>query len=92
MITRFSPLTWKIISDPRLNPKDAAGSRLLLECMALQQMILSKTGQEYVNYLRAIELKNLGMQPEGIENYINMMGTTDAKTLRQYIEGILLRR
>lgn len=85
MLTRFSALTWSIITNPGFDSKDASANRVLGEIATLQQTILAKTGQEYLTWLRDVELRNLGLQQTAIDEYIHAMSTTDSKTFKQFI-------
>jgi len=87
MITRFSSITWALMTSPNFDPKDAQANRVVGEIAILQQAILAKTGREYLNWLKDSELRNLGIPDAAIEEYLRALTTTDAKNFKQ----ILLR-
>ena len=86
MMERFSPLCWALPSNEIFNPKDAQGRQVLGEAAGLQQAIYSKTGQEYLKWLRDVELRNMGMNVATIDEYLNALCTFDAKRFRQYFQ------
>lgn len=86
MITHFSPLCWAIPSNPDFNSKDAQGKQALGEAAILQKAIFSKTGQGYFNYLKDVELRNMGMDDDSIKEYLNALVGLDAKGFRQFFQ------
>ena len=89
MIERFSPLCWALPSDTNFNPKDAQGRLVLGEAAGLQRAIYAKTGQEYLTWLREVELRGMGMNEAAVEEYLNALCTFDAKRFRQYLQVCL---
>ncbi|KAI9726575.1 MAG: pre-tRNA nuclear export protein [Chrysothrix sp. TS-e1954] len=89
MITRFSPLTWSIMTDRQLSPKELQANRTIGELATLQQTVLAKTGSQYARYLRETELSNLGLQQGAINEYIHAMATMDMKTFRNFVQRFL---
>lgn len=83
---RFSPLCWALPSNSDFNPKDAQGRQVLGEAAALQKTIFTKTGQQYLNYLRDVELRGMGMDESTINDYIGALCTLDQKGFRQYFQ------
>ena len=86
MITRFSPLCWAIPSHSNFDTKDAQAKQVLTEAAALQKAIYSKSGQEYLTYLRTVELRSMGMDSGSIETYINSLSSMDLKGFQQYFK------
>jgi len=86
MIERFSPLCWAMPSNPNFNPKDAQAKQALGEAAGLQKAILAKTGEQYLTWLRDIELRNMGMGEGDVQEYLNTLCHTDAKGFRQYFQ------
>lgn len=84
MITRFSPLCWALPSNPNFDAKDAQGKQVLLEAAALQKAIYAKTGQEYLTYLREVELNGMGMNSGIIDDYLRNLSTLDIKAFQNY--------
>ncbi|KAK2751615.1 pre-tRNA nuclear export protein [Onygenales sp. PD_40] len=91
MITRFSPLCWSLPMTPAFNPKDAQAKQVLGEAAGLQKVIYSKTGQEYVDWLRARELPGLGMGGDLVNEYVGSLEQLDAKGFRQFFQSFIQR-
>ncbi|KAK5003057.1 pre-tRNA nuclear export protein, partial [Cryomyces antarcticus] len=83
IITRFSPICWALPSNPSFNAKDMQARQVLSEVASLQQMILLKTGQEYLTWLRDKELREMGLQGQVIDEYLRAL-TGDAKAFKQF--------
>lgn len=86
MMTRFSPLCWTVPMNPNFNPKDAQGKQVLGEAAGLQKAIYVKTGQEYMTWLREVELNGMGIDGNTIEEYMRALVTLDAKGFRQFFQ------
>lgn len=86
MITRFSPLSWAIPSNPSFDPKDAQGKQVLSEAAGLQKAIYNKTGEEYLVYLRNVELGGMGMDAATVETYLAAITTMDLKAFQQFFK------
>lgn len=91
MMTTFSPLCWAVPSNPDFDPKDAQGKQVLGEAAALQKAIYTKTGQEYLTYLKDIELNGMGMNSATINEYLNALSQSDNKAFQQFFKVILSR-
>ena len=91
MMERFSPLCWSLPSNATFNPKDAQGRQVLGEAAGLQKAIYAKIGQEYLTWLKDVELWGMGMNDATIEEYLNALCTFDAKKFRQFFQVSLLR-
>ena len=86
MMTRFSPLCWAIPSNANFDSKDAQGKQVLGEAAALQKAIYSKAGQEYLSYLRNVELCGMGMDAGTIEDYLSALCVMEVKEFQQYFK------
>ncbi|KAL1984008.1 hypothetical protein VTN96DRAFT_9693 [Rasamsonia emersonii] len=91
MFTRFSPLCWALPSTPSFNPKDAQARQVLAEAGGLQHTIYSKTGAEYVEYLRTRELPSMGMGSDLIDEYLNALTQLDMKGFRGFFQSFIQR-
>lgn len=86
MMTRFSPLCWALPSNADFDAKDAVGRQVLGEAASLQKSIYAKTGQEYLSWLRDVELIGMGMDTQTIEDYLRALCTYDAKGFRLFFQ------
>lgn len=86
MIERFSPLVWALPSNAAFDPRDAQAKNVLGEAAGLQMAIYIKLGAEYLSYLEQTELKNLGLNPEGIKQYLEALVTVDSKKFKRYFQ------
>ncbi|KAL9124405.1 MAG: hypothetical protein Q9217_006260 [Psora testacea] len=91
MMTRFSPLCWVIPSDANFDCKDAQGKQVLGEAAALQKAIYAKAGQQYLTYLREVELSSMGMGSTTMEEYLNAICNMDTKAFQQYFKDLVQR-
>lgn len=91
MMTRFSPLCWGLPATPSFNAKDAQARLVLGEAANLQKTIYSKTGQEYLSWLRDNELRNMGMNDDMINDYLNKLTGLDAKGFKAYFQSFVNR-
>lgn len=92
MMERFTPLCWAMPSNPNFNFKDAQAKQALGEAAGLQKTIYTKTGQQYLRWLRDVELRNMGMGDGDIQNYLNALGNMDGKGFRQFFQVGSVRR
>lgn len=86
MITRFSPLCWVLPATESFNAQDAQARLVLGEAANLQKIIYTKTGQEYLSWLRNNELRSMGMNDEMINDYLRKMTSLDTKGFRTYFQ------
>ncbi|KKK17427.1 hypothetical protein P175DRAFT_0535543 [Aspergillus ochraceoroseus IBT 24754] len=91
MITRFSPLCWALPATPSFNPKDAQAKQVLAEAGALQRTIYSKTGMEYIEYLRDRELPGMGMGADLVEEFLGTLSRLDMRGFRQFFPSFIQR-
>jgi exportin-T len=92
MMTTFSPLCWAVPSNPNFDPKDAQGKQVLGEAAALQKAIYTKMGQEYLTYLKDVELSGMGMNSATINEYLSALSQSDTKAFQQFFKVILFRQ
>ena len=59
---------------------------MLGEAAGLQRAIVSKNGQEYLTWLRDVELRGMGMDGSTIDEYLQALCTFDPKRFRQYFQ------
>lgn len=86
IMERFSPLCWAMPSNPNFNSKDAQARQALGEAAGLQKSIYIKTGEQYLTWLRDVELRNMGMGDGDIQEYLNTLRNADVKVFRQYFQ------
>lgn len=86
MMTTFSPLCWAIPSNSNFDPNDAQGKQVLSEAALLQRAILAKTGQEYLTWLRDVELSGMGMDNNTIDEYLRALCNNDAKGFQRFFQ------
>ena len=84
MITTFSPICWAAPTNPKFDAKDAQGKQVLSEAAALQKAIYIKTGQDYINYLRDVELSGMGMDSSNIDRFVDALCNADMKSFQQF--------
>ena len=89
MISRFSPLTWSVMTNPSFHPKDPTTAKVVQEIAALQQIILSKTGATYVSSLQQKELPGIGLQQTIVEEYLRCITTMNGREFRQWLTKFL---
>ncbi len=92
MMTTFSPLCWAVPSNPNFDPKDAQGKQVLGEAAALQKAIYTKTGQEYLTYLKDVELSGMGMNSATTNEYLSALSQSDTKAFQQFFKVTLFRQ
>lgn len=88
-MTRFSPLTWALISSPSFNHKDAQARSALQEAAALQWTILRKCGMRYEAYLREQELSGMGFQGNMVEEYIGHLRDPEQRGWKKFFTGFV---
>ena len=84
MMARFSPLCWALPASPSFNAKDAQARQVLSEAAGLQKTIFSKTGQEYLSWLRDNELRNMGMNDEMIDEFLGKLSGLDMRAFKTF--------
>ncbi|WEW58821.1 pre-tRNA nuclear export protein [Emydomyces testavorans] len=91
MITRFSPLCWALPMNSSFNPKDAQAKQVLGEAASLQKIIYSKTGLEYIRWLRETELPGMGMGSDLVNEYVASLELLDVKGFRHFFQAFIQR-
>lgn len=84
MFTHMSPLCWALPTTPSFNSKDAQAKQVLAEAGGLQRTIYSKTGMEYIEYLRTEELPKIGMGGELVDEFTGALMRLDVRGFRQF--------
>ena len=88
-ISRFSPLSWAIPASPGFRVRDPSARNVIYEIAALQQEILKKTGNMYVEALR-MELRGMGAAEGNIATYVSKL-KGDSKQFREFLVTFLGR-
>ncbi|PNS21488.1 hypothetical protein CAC42_1267 [Sphaceloma murrayae] len=88
-MTRFSPLTWALISSPSFNHKDAQARSALQEAAGLQWTILRKCGPRYESYLREQELSSMGFQRNMVDEYIGHLKDPEQRTWKKFFTSFV---
>lgn len=91
MMERFSPLCWALPSQPNFDPKDAQGKQAMGEAAGLQKAIYTKTGEEYLSFLKTTELNSMGMDAGTVDEYLRALSTFDGKGFKQYFQALVQR-
>ena len=91
MIERFSPLCWALPSQTNFDPKDAQGRQAMGEAAGLQKAIYSKTGEEYLSFLRNSELSSMGMDAGTVDDYLRALSNSDTKAFKQFFQSLVQR-
>lgn len=91
MMERFSPLCWALPSQPSFDPKDAQGRQAMGEAAGLQKAIYTKTGEEYLSFLKTTELSSMGMDAGTVDEYVRALSTADPKGFKQYFQALVQR-
>lgn len=91
MISQFSPLCWAVPTSRAFNPKDAQARQLLAEAAVLQKTIYTKTGQEYLSWLRDSELRNMGMNDDMINEYLRNLVELDQRTFKAFFQNFVTK-
>lgn len=86
MIERFSPVGWRILSNPSLETGDAQTRTVIWEVAALQKTIYAKTGVEFVEHLRGVYFPNENFPQAPAEEYLQALQTLDQKAFRQFFQ------
>ena len=89
-MNRFTPLSWALLTSPKFDAKDAQGRQVLLEIASMQLQILRKTGQPYLEALRA-QLRGLGVEERTAEDYLRAMTERDEKGFRTFFVQLFVR-
>jgi exportin-T len=88
-ITHFSPLSWAIPSGDGFKVRDPTSRLFVQEIAVLQQELLKKTGEVYINALRS-ELGGMGVAGSEVEIYLQRL-RGDTKGFKEFLVGFLGR-
>jgi exportin-T len=88
-ITRFSPLSWAIPATQGFRVHDPASRSLVFEMANLQQEILKKTGNIYLEAL-STELKSMGVVDGEVKAYLEKL-QGDRRHFQEWLTGFLGR-
>ena len=91
ILGRFSPLSWALLSSPSFNAKDPQARQVISEVATLQQNMLAKTGDQYLTWLKDVELKNMGVGPDAAEEYLRALAGMDVKGFRAFLTAFVGR-
>ena len=91
MITRLSPVCWALPTNPAFNPKDAQARQVLGEVASLQKTIYTKTGKDFLTYLREVWFPSLRLDAGAGEEYLHALEQREAKGFRQFFLVSLAR-
>lgn len=89
-ITRFTPLSWALLTSPQFDAKDAQARQVLLEIAGMQLQILRKTGHPYLEALKG-QLMGLGVDEKTTEDYVRAMTERDEKGFRTFFVQLFVR-
>lgn len=81
ILQRFHPVCWEVLRDASFNPSDAQTRQVMNEIVQLQQTIYTKTGDMFIQDLRATLFPSLGI--DGAE-YLQYLAT-DRKSFLNYL-------
>ena len=81
-VSRFSPLAWIVPSSPAFKSKDPQYRSFITEIASLQEIILRKTGQMFIDELRR-QLGGMGASAADIDRYVIAL-LDQAKSTRGY--------
>lgn len=84
MIERFSADCWGLLTNPSFNPRDAQARQVMAEIASLQKTIYSKTGEEFLAYLRDMWFPGLALEKSVADEYVTALRTRDLKGFRQF--------
>lgn len=90
MIERFSPLCWELPSSRNFDLKDAQAKYALGEAALMKKAIYTKTGQQYLDFLRDVELRGTGMGDAAIVEFLKALAEFDSKQFRTYFQVCLI--
>ena len=90
VVTRFSPLTWALVSSPQFSAKDAQARAALAEAAVLQWTVLRKCGAMYERHLRETEMRGVGFDEASAERYVGrMMGDKEVREFKKFVVGFV---
>lgn len=81
-VSRFSPLVWTVPASPGFKSKSPQARSFITEIATLQETILRKTGQMYIDELRR-QLNGMGASQADIERYVAAL-VEQARSRKRY--------
>ncbi|KAI9804880.1 MAG: hypothetical protein M1825_001249 [Sarcosagium campestre] len=91
MVERFTPPGWTLPTNASLNPKDAQTRQAFGEAATLQRAIYTKTGDDYLVYLRDVTFPRLGIDQTGGEEYRRALQEKDVRGFKHYFLDLIQR-
>ena len=90
LIARFSSLSWNVMRNSGLHPREASAAKVVQEIATLQQTILTKTGAAYVDsLLQDKDLPAIGLGGDVLAQYLRSITTMDNKAFKQWLTKLL---
>ncbi|CAN8097199.1 unnamed protein product [Discula destructiva] len=81
VLQRFHPVCWEVLRDPQFNPSDAQTRQVMNEIVQLEQIIYTKTGDVFIQDLRANLFPSLGIDGSEFLQHL----ATDRKSFLNYL-------
>lgn len=88
ILQRFHPVCWEVLRDSSFNPSDAQTRQVMNEIVQLEQTIYMKTGDVFIQDLRATLFPSLGIDGAEFLQYL----ATDRKAFFNYLVSLSGRR
>ncbi|KAF4945592.1 hypothetical protein FSARC_14408 [Fusarium sarcochroum] len=91
MIDRFHSTCWEVIRNPNFRPyQDAQTKQVLTEIAGLEQVIYTKTGEVFIQYLQNNLFPGLGVNSD---DFLRSLTTsTDKRQFASYLQNLLKSR
>ncbi|CUS09256.1 unnamed protein product [Tuber aestivum] len=86
MIERFSCLCWEVPAMPDFHPKDAQAKMVLGEIAALQNILYSKLGENFIQYLGTVYFPSVNLPQGPAEEYLVALRQMEFKPFRSYFQ------
>lgn len=90
-ITRFTPLSWQLITSPKFDVKNSQARQVLNEIAGMQLQIFRRSGSRYLESLRN-QLGSLGVDQATIEEYLCALSEKDGKTFKMFFVQLFFRQ
>jgi len=86
MIERFSRLCWEVPAMPGFHPKDAQAKMVLGEIAALQNILYTKLGENFIQYLGTAYFPSVNLPQGPAEEYLVALRQMELKPFRSYFQ------
>ncbi|KAG0138705.1 armadillo-type protein [Tuber indicum] len=86
MIKRFSSLCWEVPAMPGFRPKDAQAKMVLAEIAALQNILYTKLGENFIQYLGTVYFPSVNLPQGPAEEYLVALRQMGFKPFRSYFQ------